>query len=298
MTAAPATMDIRAVAAVGPWGGELADLAAAIERGGLPSGASTPVLPLVPGFVESPFNSLLYDVAKRCLTAAPGDGARTALVVASVMGDTGTTDLASQRLVAGQTQNPLLFMQATPNAVLGYLSREFQLTGPLTAIGVRARLAGELLDLAEVLLDDPELDRVLAIGVELVPNHRARACYELLAGAAPPPDADAAVALLLTRPATAPADAPTDAPATTPAARISVRGASAPATGHHALPADGVGIGAVGSVAGLSWLAVAYAHRSRLGPGTTFVHDLTAPPDRAWLSVRYHPSADDRESPR
>lgn len=86
-------------------------------------------LPRLPGFVESAFSPLVFEVAARCLTECPGDGGRMAVALASLMGDTTTADLASRRVVSGRVHNPLLFMQATANSVLGHLSREFGITG-------------------------------------------------------------------------------------------------------------------------------------------------------------------------
>ncbi|MGI3204281.1 hypothetical protein ACRJ4W_51280 [Streptomyces sp. GLT-R25] len=85
-------------------------------------------LPRLPGFVESAFSPLAYEAARLCLAEQPGDGARTAVALASTAGDTTTADLASRRMVSGRVHNPLLFMQATPNSVLGCLSREFGIT--------------------------------------------------------------------------------------------------------------------------------------------------------------------------
>jgi hypothetical protein len=153
--------------------------------------------PPVPGFVESAFSPLVYQAVERCLTARPGDGARTAMVLASMVGDAATLDLGSRLLVAGQVDNALLFMQSTPNAVLGWLSREFAITGPLIALSTLDDLAGELLATAELLLEDEELDRVVLVGVELTGTERTAAAHRELGSA--PPGADLAVAIVLDR---------------------------------------------------------------------------------------------------
>ncbi|HKS46148.1 MAG TPA: beta-ketoacyl synthase N-terminal-like domain-containing protein [Amycolatopsis sp.] len=153
--------------------------------------------PPVPGFVESTFNPLVYQVAQRCLSACPGDGARTAVVLASMMGDATTLDLGSRRLAAGQAHNPLLFMQSTANAVLGHISREFGITGPLLSLSTLDDLAGELFATARVLLEDGELDRVLLIGVELAGTARTTAAHRELG--TEPPSADRAVAIVIDR---------------------------------------------------------------------------------------------------
>lgn len=151
----------------------------------------------VPGFVESTFNPLVHEVAQRCLAERPGDGTRTALLLGSTVGDSGTTDLASRLMIGGQVSNPLLFMQATANAILGYLSKEFGITGPLIAMSALTDLGSALLDTANVLLDDEELDRVLVVGVELAGSDRTTAvCREL---GLDEPAEDFAVALLIDR---------------------------------------------------------------------------------------------------
>ncbi|MDX3453902.1 hypothetical protein PV396_18445 [Streptomyces sp. ME02-8801-2C] len=137
-------------------------------------------LPKLPGFVESAFSPLAYEVSARCLTGCPGDGARTAVALASLAGDTTTADLASRRMVSGRVHNPLLFMQATANSVLGHISREFGITGQMFSISTLDDPLGELLSMADVLLDDPELDRVLVLGVELGGSERVAAVHREL----------------------------------------------------------------------------------------------------------------------
>lgn len=124
-------------------------------------------LPRLSGFVESSFSPLAYEVSRQCLTERPGDGSRTAVALASLMGDTTTADLASRRMVSGRVHNPLLFMQATANSVLGYMSREFGITGQMFSLSTLDNPVTELLAMAELLLEDPGLDRVLVLGVEL-----------------------------------------------------------------------------------------------------------------------------------
>ncbi|MCP2163655.1 hypothetical protein [Goodfellowiella coeruleoviolacea] len=191
---------VLASAAAGPWGTDQADLLRHLD---VPVGAATtPDLPAVPGFVESTFNPLVHEVARQCLTGRVRAGAGTAVVLASVMGDATTTDLASQLLVAGQVHNPLLFMQATANAVLGFVSREFGITGPMSVLSPPDGLAVPLLLTADLLLADPELDRVLLLGVELAGTKRTEHAYRRLAeqgGRAHPPAADVAAAVLVAR---------------------------------------------------------------------------------------------------
>jgi hypothetical protein len=155
--------------------------------------------PPVSGFVESTFSPLVYDAIRQCLAGSPGEGegARTALVLASTMGDAGTLDLGSQRLVAGKVSNPLLFMQSTSNAILGRLSIDFALSGPLVALSPLGDLAADLLDTADVLLADGEVDRVVLVGVELAGTERTAAAHRELGTR--PSAADHAVAIVLDR---------------------------------------------------------------------------------------------------
>ncbi|MCL8016306.1 hypothetical protein [Streptomyces sp. AS02] len=216
-------------------------------------------LPRLPGFVESAFSPLAYEVSRRCLTERPdggtsrsseaesGGGSRTAVVLASLLGDTTTADLASRRMVSGQVHNPLLFMQATPNSVLGHTSREFGITGQMFSVSGFDDPVTELLAMADLLLEDPELDRVLVLGVELGGGERVTALHrELTADGTPglPATAGLAAAALLGRP-----------------------GATAPVT---ILPAEAPAPGAVdrpGRIQGLFDLAA--AHRRLLRDGGT-----------------------------
>lgn len=142
-------------------------------------------LPKLPGFVESAFSPLAYEVCRRILTERPGDGARTAVALASLTGDTSTADLASRRMLSGKVHNPLLFMQATANSILGYTSREFGITGQMFSLSTLDDPLTELLAMADLLLEDPELDRVLVLGVELGGGERVAAVHRELAAADP-----------------------------------------------------------------------------------------------------------------
>lgn len=176
------------------------------------AGSAAAGLPALPGFVESTFSPLAYEASRRCLSACPGDGARTAVVLASLMGDTTTADLASQRLIAGRVHNPLLFMQATANSVLGYLSREFEITGQQLSLSTLDDPLTESLAMADVFLDEPDVDRVLLVAVELAGNARVAAVHAELGGSAgrpiPPDTGDLAVAVLLARAGSAAAGDP------------------------------------------------------------------------------------------
>ncbi|MFI9270989.1 ketosynthase [Kitasatospora sp. NPDC052896] len=186
-------------ACLAPWG-PAAD--------GLP-GAAPVELPNVPGFVTSRFSPLVAAVADACLggpQAGSGLSAaraeRTAIVLATVFGDTTTLDTASRRMVEGQVHSPLLFFQSVTTSVLGHLSKRYGVTGPISCVSACAEPAPEALRLAEVMLDDDWLDQVLVIGVEIAANERVDWVRGHLGDACPldtPPRGDAAVALLLRR---------------------------------------------------------------------------------------------------
>ncbi|MFC4465924.1 hypothetical protein ACFPH6_15565 [Streptomyces xiangluensis] len=220
-------------------------------------------LPRLPGFVESAFSPLAYEVSRQCLTERPGDGSRTAVALATLMGDTTTADLASRRMVSGRVHNPLLFMQATANAVLGYMSQEFGITGQTFSLSTLADPVAELLAMADLLLEDPELDRVLVLGVELGGGERLAAAYRELAADSgrPVPDlpetAGLAAAVLLGRPG-----------GETP---VSVRSAEA-------YDADDTGAaGHPGSIQGLFDLAAAHRRLLRDGGSHLLVTEPQSP---------------------
>jgi hypothetical protein len=220
------------------------------------------LLPRLPGFVESAFSPLAYEVSRQCLTERPGDGSRTAVALATLMGDTTTADLASRRMVSGRVHNPLLFMQATANAVLGYTSQEFGITGQMFSLSTLDDPVAELLAMADLLLEDPELDRVLVLGVELGGGERLAAAYRELADSGRPvPDLPAtaglAAAVLLGRPGGE--------------ASVSVRSAEA-------FDADDTGAaGHPGSIQGLFDLAAAHRRLLRDGGSHLLVTEPRSP---------------------
>ncbi|MFI6008274.1 hypothetical protein ACIBAG_05515 [Streptomyces sp. NPDC051243] len=240
-------------------------------------------LPRLPGFVESAFSPLAYEVSRQCLTERPGDGARTAVALASLLGDTTTADLASTRMVSGKVHNPLLFMQATPNSVLGHTSRESQITGQMFSISTFDDPVTELLAMADLLLEDPELDRVLVLGVELGGSERLAAVHrELTAdGDSPVPDLPAsaglAAAVLLGRPG-----------AGTP---VTVRQAETPAAADADADADAGAVDRPGSIQGLFDLAA--AHRRLLRDGGNL---LLPGPAAFVLATDTTDTADDTET--
>ncbi|MEU1075100.1 MULTISPECIES: ketosynthase [unclassified Streptomyces] len=201
----------------------------------------------VPGFVESAFSPLVKAAVDRCLAdvvdgATLGkQGARTGLVLATLFGDTVTSDLGSRLLESGQTANPLLFYQSVPTTILGVIARDYAITGPTTCVALRGDVRSEALDLVDTILDDG-MDQVLLIGVELVTAEgRPLAAHAGLARdgepLAAPSRTDAAVAFLFRRVEAAPEAAGAAVPA--PAATGAV------------VPAATADFSAFGSLAGL-----------------------------------------------
>ncbi|MFF3328641.1 hypothetical protein ACFYWX_03615 [Streptomyces sp. NPDC002888] len=267
-------------------------------------------LPKLPGFLWSAFSPLAFEVSSRCLTERPdggtsrsseaesGGGSRTAVALASLMGDTTTADLASRRMVSGEVHNPILFMQATPNSVLGHMSREFGITGQTFSLSSLDDPVTELLAMADLLLEDPELDRVLVLGVELGGSERLAAAYRELAADSGrpvpelPESAGLAAAVLLGRP---------DA-----GAPVTVRSAETPYDTGHGAPdtRDGGAAWHHGSIQGLFELAATHRRllrdggshllvtkpRARRGP-TAFT--LTAGPD---ATARDHAARNETET--
>ncbi|WP_052479994.1 ketosynthase [Streptomyces sp. NBRC 110035] len=175
---------------------------------GLP-GATDVALPKVRGFVGSRFGPLVHAVGTACLgepeafAGADGSGSRrTGIVLATMFGDTVTADTFTQRVIAGQVHSPLLFLQSVPTSILGHLTKQYGITGPLNCVSGGTDLAVEALRLADVLMGSGDVDQVLVVGVESAPNERVGWVTASLAGEASfggLPANDVAVGLLLRR---------------------------------------------------------------------------------------------------
>jgi 3-oxoacyl-(acyl-carrier-protein) synthase len=151
----------------------LADLRATAAGAGLTvlSSASWPEtdadreLPALAGFIESQFSPLLAEVAGRALSRRPASGTVTvtAVVMVTALGDVSSAIRVAAAVDAGQRVSPLLFFQSVPNAVAGYLSARWQLTGPVVCVsGTRAGL-----EVAALLIADADADQALVVRVDL-----------------------------------------------------------------------------------------------------------------------------------
>jgi hypothetical protein len=146
--------------------------------------ADREVTPLA-GFVESNFSPLLAEVAGRALRARagpPAPGQVTAIVMVTALGDITSAARVAAAVDAGKRVPPLMFFQSVPNAVAGYLARQWHLTGPVVCVSSAS--AG--LDVAALLIADADADEVLVVRVDL---------------AVTDDDQDQAAAILVTGPA-------------------------------------------------------------------------------------------------
>lgn len=160
---APTEDDARRVAAIGPWGGDASDLPAwLVAHSAGDEGPSTPRLPNVPGFLESPFLNLACATLTRCLPRRPdAHPAAVGLVLASVLGDTTTADRASVAVAAGGVPQPLLFYQSVPSALFGRVTVEAPVSGPLVCLSGGPDLCDDALEVAELMLGNQDVDQVI-----------------------------------------------------------------------------------------------------------------------------------------
>ncbi|HET6211322.1 MAG TPA: beta-ketoacyl synthase chain length factor [Micromonosporaceae bacterium] len=122
--------------------------------------------PALAGFVLSSFSPLVAEVAERCLRRAygqppadPARGSRTALVLLSALGDVASAVRVAHAVDTGARVAPLLFFQSVPNAVAGYVSARWGLTGPVACLSA----TGDGLDAAALLIEDGDADEALVI---------------------------------------------------------------------------------------------------------------------------------------
>lgn len=185
-------------AMAGAWGTRAVDLIRFVREG-----SSEPAFEaaLVPGFTGSSFNPLVF----HCLKALKSAGAlldpeHTAVVVASLLGDTWTADSTSQGIIEGRRLSPLLFYQSVPVSILGMAARALGLQGPLVTLSAERDPWTDLIDMAETLLDAEEASTVVLLTAAAHASQRTRAVYRLLGSAEDGAlESDAAFALALRR---------------------------------------------------------------------------------------------------
>ncbi|MEV8512144.1 hypothetical protein [Dactylosporangium sp. NPDC051484] len=124
--------------------------------------------PRLAGFVHSNFNPIVAAVAGRCLAELPesahpdGDGAGTAIVLVSDLGDVESAAHVARAVDTGARVGPLFFFQSVPNAVLGHVAARHALTGPVACVCD----AASGLDVTRGLLADGDAGRVLLIELD------------------------------------------------------------------------------------------------------------------------------------
>jgi hypothetical protein len=120
--------------------------------------------------VVSAFSPLVAAAAERCLGGhygVPPGNPDTAVVLASVRGDVTTADAVADALRAGTRVPPLLFFQSNPNAVVGYLTARWGLTGPVVCTSPADDPLADGLAVAELIISDRAATEVLVIAADL-----------------------------------------------------------------------------------------------------------------------------------
>ena len=132
------------------------------------------VLTPIAGFVVSPFNPLVAEVAERCLRVRYGappaevaSGRRTGVVLASVRGDVATAAAVAEAVRTGRRVPPLLFFQSNPNAVVGHVTARWGLSGPVVCISPTGDALTDGLAVAELVIADGDADEVLVVAADL-----------------------------------------------------------------------------------------------------------------------------------
>lgn len=150
-----------------------------LARASWPDSPADTEPPQLAGFVHSSFSPLVAEVARRCLAQVYGPppaeaarGARTAVIIASCSGDAATAAEVARAVAAGRRLGPLLFFQAVPNAVAGYVAACWELGGPVVSLSPDAgadpvpESLAEGLSAASLLIRDGDADEALVVVVE------------------------------------------------------------------------------------------------------------------------------------
>jgi hypothetical protein len=138
-----------------------------------PGSAARAGLPPLPGFIVSAFSPLVAHVAEQVLRreygAPPADptrAARTATVLVSRYGDVTSAVQVARAVDAATRVAPLLFYQAVPNAVAGYLAARWGLCGPVVCLSPLGDPMTEGLAVAVDLFDDRDADEALIVAAD------------------------------------------------------------------------------------------------------------------------------------
>jgi hypothetical protein len=168
--AAPATIDLGATEppAAGP---AATAQTVTLARAQWPTSPDDPLTQL-PGFVASSFSPAAAQAAQRCLLGffgsppAPTELAgRTGVVLASATGDIATAAAVAAAVDEGRRVPPLLFFQSNPNAVVGYLTARWGLSGPVVCTSPTGDVLADAKRSAALLIAGGDADAVLVITV-------------------------------------------------------------------------------------------------------------------------------------
>jgi 3-oxoacyl-(acyl-carrier-protein) synthase len=140
-------------------------------------------VPALAGFVMSDFSPVAAEVARRCLEQVMVTE-RTAVIIVSATGDLETAVATAKAVDAGNRPGPLLFYQAVPNAVAGFLAAKYGLAGPVVCLGPARPGLRDGIAVADLLFRDGEADEALIISVEqkMVTGEKDRAIAILVKG--------------------------------------------------------------------------------------------------------------------
>lgn len=140
-------------------------------------------VPALAGFVMSDFSPLAAEVARRCLEQVMVTE-RTAVIIVSATGDLETAVATAKAVDAGNRPGPLLFYQAVPNAVAGFLAAKYGLAGPVVCLGPSRPGLEDGISVADLLFRDGEADEALIISIEqkMVTGEKDRAIAILVKG--------------------------------------------------------------------------------------------------------------------
>ena len=121
--------------------------------------------PPLAGFIVSPFSPLVAAVSERCLDRAGRASPRTAIVIASPLGDVDSAVYVADAVDHRTRVGPLLFYQSVPNAVAGYVATRFGLAGPVVCTSPVGDPLADGLATADLLLDEGDCDEALVVVV-------------------------------------------------------------------------------------------------------------------------------------
>ncbi len=142
---------------------------AVLARSSWPDGEDA-VPPAIAGFITSSFSPLAAALAELCLRgyfgSRPADAERaeqTAIVLASSTGDVVTATAIAGAVDAGRRVPPLLFFQANPNAVVGYIAARWGLSGPVVCVNPTSDTLADAMSAAALLIEDGDASAALII---------------------------------------------------------------------------------------------------------------------------------------